>query len=86
MSNRNSKGVLRTENFKRPDHNDFKDSSELRKERFSGVRNNSISHEWEIWVEGERKAFGPASDVNAFAAAYEEVFALKNVEIVSLSS
>lgn len=68
--------------FKRPNHNDFRDALELKKERFSGVRRNSISHEWEIWLEGEVKARGNEKDINAFAAAYEEIFALPFVEIV----
>jgi hypothetical protein len=80
---RNRHGNLVTENFKRPDHNDFRDHSELKKLGFTGVRHNSVTKEWEIWLEGEIKALGPVADVDAMAAAYEEVFALEHVEIVS---
>lgn len=80
---RNRHGNLVTENFKRPDHNDFRDHSELKKLAFTGVRHNSVTREWEIWLEGEIKALGPVADVDAMAAAYEEVFALDHVEIVS---
>ena len=80
---RNKRGNLITEKFQRPDHEDFRTHSELKKIEFSGVRHNSISMEWEIWILGEIKALGPRSDVDAFAAAYEEVLALEHVEIVS---
>jgi hypothetical protein len=70
-------------NFKRPDHDDFRTHSELKKVEFSGVRHNSVTQEWEIWILGEIRALGPKADVNAFAAAYEEVFGLEHVEIVS---
>lgn len=40
------------EDFKRPDHNDFALSSELRERRFTGIRLNSITNEQELWVEG----------------------------------
>ena len=82
QSKRNKQGNLRTENFKRPDHPDFKDFYELKKMSFSGIRRNSISHEWEIWVEGKIEAHGPEADIDAFAAAYQEVFACSNVAII----
>lgn len=43
------------EDFKRPNHNDFRDSSELAKEKFCGVRHNLISNYMEFWIEGEKK-------------------------------
>ena len=76
----------RDPNFKRPDHPDFMSASELKKMEFSGVRRNSLSKHWEIWLVGELKAFGDEKDVNAFAAAYEEIFALQNVEIVEIQN
>lgn len=79
---RNRHGNLKTENVKRPDHPDFMDSAELAKIQFSGVRHNLLAQDWEIWILGERKAFGPARDIEAFRAAYEEIFAIKNMEIV----
>lgn len=39
--------------FKRPNHEDFMDSSELRKAKFSGVRHNAIGNCMEIWILGE---------------------------------
>ena len=41
------------EDFKRPNHADFKDSSELKKEKWCGIRNNSLSGDLECWIEGE---------------------------------
>ena len=35
------------EDFKRPDHPDFMDSSELKKAKWSGIRNNSLSGDLE---------------------------------------
>lgn len=81
---RNKRGNLITEQYKRPDHNDFRSSEELKKLQFTGVRRNSITEEWEIWLLGDRKAYGSVSDVDAFAAAYREVFALDNVAIVDM--
>ena len=80
---RNKHGNLVTEQFKRPDHDDFRTHAELKKAEFSGVRHNSVTQEWEIWILGDIRALGPKADVNAFAAAYEEVFGIENVEIVS---
>ena len=73
------------ENFRRPNHNDFKDSQELRKEKFSGVRQNSISREWEIWVAGELRARGPQSNSLAFEKAFQEVFDLNKVSTAKLT-
>lgn len=39
--------------FKRPNHEDFMDSSELRKMEYSGVRHNAIGNCMEIWILGE---------------------------------
>lgn len=62
--------------FKRPNHADFKDSAELRKEEFTGIRINNLSQEWEIWVVGELRARGPQGDREAFTKAYADVFCL----------
>lgn len=43
------------EDFKRPDHNDFRTSTELKKEQFSGVRHNSLNDYMEFWIDGEVK-------------------------------
>ena len=71
---------------KRPDHPDFMTSFELQKTKFSGLRHNSISHELEIWVDGEiRKRLTQAelqydSDL-AIANAFKEVFRLDFVDV-----
>jgi len=65
--------------FKRPDHPDFNTESELRKKQWSGVRINSLTRDWEIWIEGERKAYGPEKDKAAFEKAYADVFGLEHV-------
>lgn len=72
-----------TEDFKRPNHPDFMDASELRKEGFSGVRINSLSQDWEIWIDGERKALGSQADIDAFLTAYKEIFLCKETELQS---
>lgn len=50
------------EDFKRPNHNDFKDSAELRKENFSGIRHNSITDNMEFWIDGRIEFEMPAQD------------------------
>ena len=67
--------------FKRPDHPDFATESELKKQCWSGVRNNSITQEWEIWIDGERRALGALKDKAAFEKAYADVFGLDHVEV-----
>lgn len=62
--------------FKRPNHPDFMTESELKKIEFSGTRINRMANEWEIWILGERKAYGAEKDREAFEAAYADVFAL----------
>jgi hypothetical protein len=48
-------GNIQTEQFKRPDHADFKLATELQKEEFSGWRHNKIGGELELWVNGKIK-------------------------------
>jgi hypothetical protein len=69
--------------FNRPDHPDFKDSSELKKMEFSGIRHNKISHEWEIWTLGDLRAHGNDKDQEGFMKAYMEVFAIENVLFIA---
>lgn len=83
QSKRNKHGVLRTENFKRPDHPDFMDSSELKKKEFSGVRLNKISQEWEIWTVGDLRAHGPLIDQIGFMKAYADVFQIENIAFIT---
>ena len=60
---------------KRPDHNDFRDSSELKKLEFSGIRKNSITDEIEIWILGEIKEKIHRSQVLVNPKAVEEALA-----------
>lgn len=76
----------RTPEFKRPTHNDFKDSSELKAEKFTGVRKNSLNGEIEIWTEGDLRASISELQLKvnpyAYAEKYAEVFALEGMEVV----
>lgn len=69
---------------KRPDHPDFMDHSELKKERFSGLRANALSSELEVWLDGEIKKTISAEQIAkhgdaAIAVAIEDVFLLTDV-------
>jgi hypothetical protein len=79
--------VTRKEDFKRPDHSDFKDYWELKAEKFSGIRQNSISEETEIWINGEIRERVSKQvqqlDPTALERAYAEVFALKEVSFAN---
>lgn len=74
------------EDFRRPDHPDFQDSSELAKAGFSGMRHNSISDYVELWVDGVKKMEMLISvyrnQPELWASKYSEVFGLKNVEVL----
>lgn len=39
-------------NFTRPNHNDFATTAELRQRKFTGWRNNSVTGNAELWIEG----------------------------------
>ena len=41
-----------TEEMKRSNHPDFATSSELKAKEWSGVRMNSITHDYEFWIAG----------------------------------
>lgn len=75
------------EDFKRPNHNDFKDSAELRKESFSGIRHNSLSDYMEFWVDGEKKFEMSALDFIFSPEKWEKEMAdclgLHNVEFTT---
>lgn len=74
------KQTARKENFVRPNHPDFMDSSELQKIGYSGMRNNSISDEVEIWIDGriEQRVTRAQIEINpnAVQKAYNEAFFL----------
>jgi len=75
------------DDYRRSDHNDFKDSNELRKIEFSGQRVNKISGYIELWVFGEKVFEMPILEVAAcpenWERAYEDVFALNKVKMDS---
>ncbi len=74
------------EEFKRPNHSDFMDSSELKKAKFSGVRINQISQSQELWIEGEVKISLSLFDADfrsEWNRRYSEVLGLCDVETVS---
>jgi len=68
------------EGFKRPNHADFKTTQELKEEKFSGIRHNSLARWVEIWTLGNiEKVVTDAKieqDPNAVNRGIEEVFAL----------
>lgn len=70
--------------FNRPNHNDFATSAELRERKFSGIRNNSITHEQELWTCGSvviaMRYDYMAQNPEAWNKAYANYFGLYNVE------
>ena len=72
-----------TEEFKRPDHPDFMDFTELQKIKFSGYRNNSLTMNCEIWMQGTcLKTITPEdllANGNIIQESLSEIFALDNI-------
>lgn len=72
------------EEFKRPDHDDFKTSAELKAEGFSGVRNNRIANTRECWVFGSLvisiNQEVLASNPGLWEQEFAEYFGLHHVE------
>lgn len=70
--------------FKRPNHEDFMHSSELRNIEFSGVRHNCITQAAEIWILGEMKSSTPDAEMQLypekFNNLYADIFGLTKVE------
>ena len=70
------------EDFKRPNHPDFMDASELKKAKWSGIRNNSLSGDLECWIDGEIVFFSTQMeltlDANSFQKKYGEYFGFYN--------
>jgi len=56
----------------RPDHPDFKTSSELKKANWSGQRMNTITNCAEIWLMGNLEASISPSDLQANPRAIEQ--------------
>jgi hypothetical protein len=77
------KQVKAKEGFTRSDHPDFKDSTELKKEKFSGLRMNSLTNCAEIWLLGNLEASITPGDLaynpNKVNEEMERVFALEKV-------
>lgn len=72
------------EDFKRPNHPDFKTGSELRDMSWSGIRENRITDEREVWVSG-RCVMTMSNRVcltmpEEWNRKYAEVFDLQHVE------
>jgi len=76
------------EEFKRPDHPDFKDSSELKAMNFCGVRINSLSHHQELWIMGEVKLSMSLAGWHqpSWDKAMSEVLGLHEVETLSIDN
>src|SRR3989339_311056 len=70
---------------RRSDHNDFATAKELVDRNFSGIRNNGISYQREIWIDGNLAASMAnhliAINPQDWEDMYRDVFGLKNVEI-----
>lgn len=69
-----------TEELRRPDHNDYATSAELKERQYSGLRYNTIMEVVEIWLLGSVAKSLPAPgcepDPQALSDAYEEVFGI----------
>lgn len=72
--------VGKSEEFKRPDHYDFMDSSELAKIKWSGMRHNSISHRMELWIEGVVKGEYLPGEEDKMKRDMENLFGLHHIE------
>ena len=72
------------EDFKRPVHPDFATSSELKKMEFTGIRENSITQEIEIWTVGDLRFHMSLERYRLFPeefnSAYANVFKLHDVK------
>jgi hypothetical protein len=71
----------KTETFKRPNHPDFWDSSECKKNRFTGVRKNDMALQWEFWILGNMEKTVTYNEValnpKALANAHVELFKMR---------
>lgn len=84
---REGHSVGKTEEFKRPNHNDFRLSSELKKTEFSGIRHNSITNCQELWIMGELKASMAMEEIaarpDAWDNLYRDVFGFHSVKSIN---
>ncbi len=71
----------KTGEFKRPDHNDFATTTELKQRQFTGVRDNSITAKLEFWILGEIRKEVDAADVvkdpGWIQTTFQELFHLR---------
>lgn len=63
------------EDFKRPNHPDFMTTLELRKDKFTGLRYNSITEDCEIWLCGYLERVVSRNDVKINPYAIDEAYA-----------
>ena len=77
----------KTESFNRPNHTDFMDSAELKKQQFTGVRQNEISREWEFWILGEIKTRIPEAEAfpERLKQAHLDLFQLRGESYAGLT-
>lgn len=72
---------IKTEDFKRSNHEDFATSSELKERSFSGYRMNTITDELEIWVrgilQGRVRAPGGRADEEAVQREFNKIFGVE---------
>lgn len=77
-----------SEAYKRPDHNDFATSKELKDRGFSGFRQNSLTDEVEIWLFGAIEKRVSKQEIARNPTAVEEamaaVFHLDDLTVVKL--
>lgn len=68
----------------RSNHNDFATSKELVDRNFSGIRENSLTNNREIWLEGNLVATMNIGIINKYPGEweilYKEVFAMKKIK------
>ena len=66
--------------YKRPNHDDFRTTTELKAAQFSGMRANTITSTYELWVVGvvEREVsfLAVAADPLALTKAHAEFFGI----------
>lgn len=77
-NNPNIKHNAETGKYKRPNHPDFWDTTECKKNKLTGVRQNRMAMQWEFWILGnlERTVsfLAVSIDKDALTKAHAEVF------------
>ena len=79
-----------SEAYKRPNHNDFATSKELKDREFSGFRLNSITDEVEIWLFGTIERRVSKEEIQRNPVAVEEamaaIFHMDDLTVISSPS